>query len=353
MSEKKTILFIARSMWARGGEQVFLDTLLGYDGFAKRYRAVVWSLVGEGEHSLRAVQLGDEYLFLNVRSVWRLLREGRRADVIHLNAVNGFSGALLAVLLRSCGKPLLLSVHGNMEPTMWDRWRFLHRTRKYIVGSVCGAVAHKVIFVSAVQRDSFIKRSFFKAQLTDKSVVAPNSINESIIAANGAAAVRVVFVGRFSKHKGALEYLSIAERFPEVPFYVIGKNFLKTQTFPPNVIVLGEYDHHDTLNWLQRSTILLSCSHDETFGLSILEAMAKGNVIISTDLPQIREWFSPGRNGFVFPVGDVQAAAAHLARCIEDPGLCQSIAENNTADARRFTTTQYLPRYLALYSELV
>jgi glycosyltransferase involved in cell wall biosynthesis len=51
----------------------------------------------------------------------------------------------------------------------------------------------------------------------------------------------------------------------------------------------------------------------ETFSLAALEAMAMGKPVIHADLGGASEMIFPGRNGFLFPVGDTRALVDKLA----------------------------------------
>ncbi len=54
----------------------------------------------------------------------------------------------------------------------------------------------------------------------------------------------------------------------------------------------------------------------ETFSIAALEAMAMAKPLIMSDIGGAREQVEPGRTGWLFPPGDVEA----LARCLEAAG---------------------------------
>jgi glycosyltransferase involved in cell wall biosynthesis len=55
------------------------------------------------------------------------------------------------------------------------------------------------------------------------------------------------------------------------------------------------------------------CSFTETFSLAAIEAMALGRPVVHSDVGGAAEMIVPGRNGFLFPVGDTKAFADKLA----------------------------------------
>ncbi|KAL0238124.1 hypothetical protein GEMRC1_012597 [Eukaryota sp. GEM-RC1] len=58
-----------------------------------------------------------------------------------------------------------------------------------------------------------------------------------------------------------------------------------------HVTFLGSLNHSEVLSYLQKSHIFLNCSRTEAFGLSILEALSCGNLIVSTNVGGIPELF--------------------------------------------------------------
>lgn len=65
----------------------------------------------------------------------------------------------------------------------------------------------------------------------------------------------------------------------------------------------------------------------ETFSLAALEAMALGKPVVLTDIGGAAEMVFPGRNGFLFPVGDTGALVARLATLAE-PGMAVNMGRN-------------------------
>lgn len=73
------------------------------------------------------------------------------------------------------------------------------------------------------------------------------------------------------------------------------------------------------------SAIFVLSSDFEGLSNSMLEALAIGIPTICTDCPPggAREYITDGANGFLVPVGDVQALAEKMTALAESPALCQ------------------------------
>jgi len=69
----------------------------------------------------------------------------------------------------------------------------------------------------------------------------------------------------------------------------------------------------DVRPYISVCDVMVLCSLVETFSLAALEAMAMGKPVIHADLGGASEMIFPGRNGFLFPVGDTGALVDKLA----------------------------------------
>lgn len=75
---------------------------------------------------------------------------------------------------------------------------------------------------------------------------------------------------------------------------------------------------------LAACTVYCLPSYREGLPRTVLEAMATGRAIITTDAPGCRETVIEGQNGFLVPVRDAPALAAAMASYVADPELAVS-----------------------------
>jgi glycosyltransferase involved in cell wall biosynthesis len=71
----------------------------------------------------------------------------------------------------------------------------------------------------------------------------------------------------------------------------------------------------------RRARVYLQTSSNESLGLSVLDALRHGLPCVVTDAGGLPEVVQDGVNGYVVPVGDVQAAARALQRLLADDEL--------------------------------
>ena len=101
---------------------------------------------------------------------------------------------------------------------------------------------------------------------------------------------------------------------------------------------LGRLD--DVRPAIAACSIYVLPSYREGTPRSVLEAMAMGRPIVTTDAPGCRETVEPGRNGFLVPPREVSPLADAMERFIVDPGLAARMgaASRDLAD-RKYEVT--------------
>ena len=94
-------------------------------------------------------------------------------------------------------------------------------------------------------------------------------------------------------------------------------------------------------------------SVQETYPVSVLEAMAAARPVVMTDPPGVPEIVVDGETGYRVPVGDVDALADRLGRLLDDPALRREMGDRGYARARdEFPIERTLRRYESLFRTL-
>lgn len=164
------------------------------------------------------------------------------------------------------------------------------------------------------------------------------------------AQVSFVLIARLIRDKGLPEYVAAARlvrsRHPEVRFRLVG--WIDDNPSAIREEELGAWVDEGVIEYLGKlddvrpaladaSVLVLPSYYPEGQPRSIMEAMATGRPIITTDTPGCRETVSPGRNGYLVPVRDVPALAEAMLRFIEHPDLIATMGR----ESRRIAEARY------------
>ena len=158
-----------------------------------------------------------------------------------------------------------------------------------------------------------------------------------------------LLIARLLGDKGVREYAQAAQIvkavYPEVVFRLVG--WIDDN---PDAITQRELDQwvdSGFLEFLGRlgdvrpaisdCSVYVLPSYREGTPRTVLEAMAMGRAVITTDAPGCRETVVDGDNGFLVPVKDVDALAAAMMKMIDTPGLAASMGERS----RRIAEEKY------------
>lgn len=175
-------------------------------------------------------------------------------------------------------------------------------------------------------------------------------------------------VGELKLLKGQRDFVLaanlVAQRFPEARFVVVGKDNSATREFRRELKKLVKVFNLENrflwLNWVEDTAPLLaaldvfvSASHSESFGLAMLEAMASGAAIVSTETDGALQLLENEKTGKLVPVKEPVLLANAVNKLIEDELLRQTLGENaREAAKQRFDLEKMIDETEKVYKEL-
>jgi glycosyltransferase involved in cell wall biosynthesis len=161
----------------------------------------------------------------------------------------------------------------------------------------------------------------------DRVRVIPNPISETMLKAalqferNGGSEQVVLYTGRLAPVKGIETLLATAklvhDRNPGITFVLAGPWQMPRspeayglelhKTSVNGVRWVGPQDQNGLIDWYKRASLFLMPSYYESFGISVVEAMAFGLPVVASDSGALSELI--GNNGFGLLVGNRDAKA--------------------------------------------
>ena len=148
-----------------------------------------------------------------------------------------------------------------------------------------------------------------------------------------------LFVGRLIRDKGVYEYLeacrTVKKSCPNVRCLLVGPfdsnpTALREEELKPYIddgIIEYFGEQSDVRPFLAQCSVFVLPSYREGTPKAVLEAMATGRAVITTDAPGCRETVTDGVNGHLVPVRDAGAVAEKMISLVNSPDTVAEMAK--------------------------
>jgi glycosyltransferase involved in cell wall biosynthesis len=342
-----------------GVEAVVLYLLQGLQRFPDLQLSVI-TLTARGSPK-RVVQHGRVAVHYLPRVTWpsrlsylgniRQLRTEIRSlkpDLVHAHIAGEYAEAA-----ADSGIPWLLTLHGirfleaSLQPGLVHRYRewFIKREESHAVER-----AKVVISISP-----FIQ-STFKAQLRGKIYNIENPIDEAFfkLPQQQGELGRILFAGRLIRRKNVQlllqAFAELQRRFPQATLRLAGsgqhsrayaenyvqslKKYVAAARLEQAVTFLGELDEQRILEEYTKCCMVVLPSKLETAPMVILQAMAAGKPVVSSNAGGSPFLVEHGRTGLIVPIDDGAALAQAMGRLLGDEALAHKMGQQAAQVAR-------------------
>lgn len=209
--------------------------------------------------------------------------------------------------------------------------------------------ADGVVNINSEVREALIARGFDARKI---AIITPG-IDLDYIAAippgNDQDAYDAVFLGRLNPSKGIFDlppiWKKVTERLPQARLAIIGGGSeaitvkltaeFEVHGLRSNVDLLGYVETEKIYAILKRARIFVFPSHEEGFGIAIVEAMACGAPVVSWNLPVYDKLF--GGAITTVPLGDQQAFAEALLALLRNTETNTDMISQARQRAQRYS----------------
>jgi glycosyltransferase involved in cell wall biosynthesis len=325
-----------------GGVERVIDTLLQELASAVDLTLVVPSAANDAigaHHGVRTIYLKAgrgpgalAYWRADARRVQRVVAE-LKPDLVHLQGVSGVG--------RLIGAPRILTVHGLPH-------------RDYVTSKTAGpgeglarhAVAHLLRAVEARARrqigEVIVINPYVIEALPDvaglRRFAIANPVDPvfsgALTSGDAARLRRILSVGRIGPRKNTGHAVALAARVLKgdaaASYAVVGpaddpaylrhcRAFAGNGRAAARIKFPGSMTPERLRRELDRSSVLLVCSRQETAPVAIAEAHSRGVAVVAPCAFGIKHMITPGYNGFFLPQGDIDAQAAVLRKALDHP----------------------------------
>jgi glycosyltransferase involved in cell wall biosynthesis len=219
--------------------------------------------------------------------------------------------------------------------------------------------------------DRLKEYGYKKPVYIETTVVEDNIINhkngnisaEALASKNGHKVI--LFLSRVEKAKGIYEtidsFQNLQTKFPHVILNIAGtgselegvKNYVREKEVQ-GINFLGWIDGDQKVHALYDSDIFVLASYSEGMPICVLEAMASGKSVVTTDVGGIKDFFKDGQMGLKVKIKDPIDLEQKFETLLSDPELMERIGKFNTVYAKeRFSAIQVCKRLESIYEAAI
>ena len=180
---------------------------------------------------------------------------------------------------------------------------------------------------------------------------------------------KVLFVGRLEKEKSidvAIKAIQLVSkktlptgRQVDAKLFIIGVGSEREELeklagelgISDRVIFMGGIPDEDVRRIYSYCDLFVTASTVELQGLVVMEAMASGLPIVSSQGMALHELVEDGKNGYVFPNGDYKAAAEKMLLVLQDSARAESMGKASLELIKKHSFELSLDKYEQSYKD--
>jgi phosphatidylinositol alpha-mannosyltransferase len=166
----------------------------------------------------------------------------------------------------------------------------------------------------------------------------------------------IFFLGRHEPRKGLSVLIDAMALLPSDVTLWVASDGPETESLrsrtqgDPRIQWLGRISDEEKIDRLSRASAFCAPSlRGESFGIVLIEAMASGVPVVSTDIDGYRNVATHGENALLVEPGNPQVLAAALARVLTDKPMAQQFREKGLVRAREFSMDTLADHYVEMY----
>ncbi|HEY3862562.1 MAG TPA: glycosyltransferase family 4 protein [Verrucomicrobiae bacterium] len=317
---------------------------------ALRLRALGWAVNITSRHPRR---------FGRARQIlWGALRHARRSSAVCVDVYSGpaFRWAEWAcAIVRPMGKPIVLILRGGDLPAFSRRHP--ERVRR-LLASAATVTCPSEYLLSEMR------------PMRDGLILLPNPLDAMRYnyRERQPPLRRLVWLRAFHEiYNPALAMQALGEirkNYPDVVLTMIGPDrgdgsLQKTQQAAQNlglagaVTFTGAAAKQDVPGLLAQSDIFLNTTNFDNTPVSVMEAMASGLPVVSTNVGGIPWLLEDGKDALLVPPANAEAMAAAAVRLMREPELAQTLSRRAFEKVKAMDWTAILPRWNQLLENAI
>jgi glycosyltransferase involved in cell wall biosynthesis len=161
--------------------------------------------------------------------------------------------------------------------------------------------------------------------------------------------------------------VEILKRYPEATLFIVGGQhpldvayservyaMVQKMNFGERLILAGQRPMTEVPLWQAAADLIVHpVVGVEPFGMSVVEAMGQGKVVVASDLGGPAEVIENGVSGILIRGGDPSLLASTVIQLLEDPSRRVAIEKQASLRARRFSVDAFAERFDEVMRQLL
>ena len=280
-----------------------------------------------------------------------------KITIVHIHTASHldfFRHAVFVILAKCFHKKVLLHMHGG------DFERFYYRHPK-LVSYVC----HRADALIAVS--SFFEQLFRSLHLSGhiyllhNAITPPRTTTEKKDGEEKDTKFQLLYIGSINENKGCFDVIkSIGNHKEElngkIVFHLAGNDEtgkldgeIRRYGLENCIVSHGWADKEKKSVLLQKADCYIQPSYFESFGLSILEAMAHGLPVITSPTGGIPDLVDDGITGLYVAPGDTDGIFSSIKTLMNAPETRRKMGENAIKKASNFSIGKAEKKLISIY----
>lgn len=277
-------------------------------------------------------------LLFSIYSFIQFLFVYKKYDIFHIHVAcygSTFRKWFYVYYLKKRSKKIILHVHGGKYLVFYHN---LPEWKKKIVHDLW----NKSDIIVALSQEW--KREFEKIFAHPNIVVINNGIDiEQFLEARNEVELYkncFLFLGKIVEGKGVYDIIdavkNLKSNYSEMKVFLAGegeselvRKKINEYDLNKQIILVGWVDNNQKIELMKKTATVILPSYNEGLPMCILEGMAAGKVIISTNVGAIPEVISNNENGILVEPGDVKALSKAMTCIMDDVEFDEYCIKNN------------------------
>lgn len=182
-----------------------------------------------------------------------------------------------------------------------------------------------IIALTPFQKEKLIEKGVEEHKIVVKANTVIKPDNTSSEKSDG-----LLFIGRLDHVKGADLLIDVAKRFPETIINVVGQGpLLEELTAEKNIFCFGQLSRSEVFEKISNCrAVILPTRFYEGMPMTIIESLACGKPIITTNHGAMPSMISPKQNGWLFEQGNQESLFSAVSAALNEQNNHEQIKIN-------------------------